>query len=275
LADPRHQRRQKATEILRDAINDDRSDSIEETVRRYETAVTQAVDVIGSTCRAATSLKQALLQAKGSRPISDAELNALRDRVEQICETLVFAPMMEAEMPIGFPAPTPVGEIEVKQYPAYRMAKTDSGEASGFWTLFSHIKRNKIAMTTPVEMSYQAIAVEPTQRSMAFLYGQPSLGETGSEGSVEVLDVPPQTVISVGLRGARTQQKVVAAQRQLTNWLKVNATSYRPAGQLRVMGYNSPFVATSRQYFEVQLPINRQPAQATEDDLPRDFELSN
>ena len=36
-----------------------------------------------------------------------------------------FKPIKEAEMPKGFPGYTPVGKIEVKQYPAYRKA---SGE---------------------------------------------------------------------------------------------------------------------------------------------------
>ena len=47
-----------------------------------------------------------------------------------------FQPIKEAEMPKGFPGYTPVGQIEVKQYPAYRKAST-SGLAE-FWTLFQH-----------------------------------------------------------------------------------------------------------------------------------------
>jgi hypothetical protein len=126
LADPRHQRRQKAAEILRDAINDDKTNAIAETVRRYETAVTQAVGVIGSSCRAANALKQALLQAKETRPIADAELKALRDRIGQICETLAFAPMMEAEMPksglsttnysAGWPATRPLRKADTLRF---------------------------------------------------------------------------------------------------------------------------------------------------------------
>ena len=70
-----------------------------------------------------------------------------------------FQPIVEAPMPAGFPEYTPVGQIEVKPYPTYRMAKADGG--SSFWTLFSHIKKNKIAMTAPVkqEVSSEKIAM--------------------------------------------------------------------------------------------------------------------
>ena len=59
----------------------------------------------------------------------------------------------EAPLPDGFPTYTPVGEIEVKRYPAYRKAETTGGVA--FWTLFQHIKTAGISMTAPVEMTYE------------------------------------------------------------------------------------------------------------------------
>ena len=79
-----------------------------------------------------------------------------------------FHPIKEAEMPKGFPDYTPVGQIEVKHYPAYRRA-TASGMAE-FWTLFKHIKQNHVAMTAPVEMDYgDLLAQKPAERSMSFL----------------------------------------------------------------------------------------------------------
>ena len=33
-----------------------------------------------------------------------------------------FQPIKEAEMPKGFPTYTPVGQVEIKKYPAYRKA---------------------------------------------------------------------------------------------------------------------------------------------------------
>ena len=61
-----------------------------------------------------------------------------------------------AALPEGFPDPTPAGEIQIKRYPAYRLArsKMSGADSVAFWTLFLHIKKNEIAMTAPVEMTY-------------------------------------------------------------------------------------------------------------------------
>ena len=83
-----------------------------------------------------------------------------------------FQPIKEAEMPKGFPGYTPVGQIEVKQYPAYRKAST-SGMAE-FWTLFAHIKQNSVTMTAPVEMDYgDPRSGKNAEHSMSFLYERP------------------------------------------------------------------------------------------------------
>ena len=65
-----------------------------------------------------------------------------------------FKPIKEAELPKGFPTYTPVGTIEVKQYPAARLVQAKSGGDSGFWRLFMHIKSHDVAMTAPVQMEY-------------------------------------------------------------------------------------------------------------------------
>lgn len=59
----------------------------------------------------------------------------------------------EAKLPKDFPPPGPVGQIIVKDYPAYRLARVRSGKegVSGgpnamFNPLFNHIKRNDIPM---------------------------------------------------------------------------------------------------------------------------------
>ncbi len=167
-----------------------------------------------------------------------------------------FEPIMEAELPQGFPGPTPVGQIKVKRYPSYRMAQVGTEQGNAFWTLFRHISRQGIAMTTPVQMDYDTTeAAEPRRRSMAFLYGSPDLGSPGADGRVRVVDVPPMTVVSIGVRGATTPQKVIAARDQLLGWLAVNRAAYLPDGPMRVLGYNSPFVPAKRRYFEVQIPV--------------------
>lgn len=166
-----------------------------------------------------------------------------------------FQPIKEAEMPRGFPAPTPVGEIEVKEYPAYRRA-TASG-LGDFWTLFRHIQQNDIAMTAPVEMDFgDSNAERSGKRSMSFLYERPDQGSTGKQGRVEVVDVEAATVVSVGCRGQQTNAAVAEARARLLKWLDEN-DAYVPVGPLRVMGYNSPFVPRDKNFFEVQIPVDR------------------
>jgi hypothetical protein len=122
--------------------------------------------------------------------------------------------------------------------------------------LFRHIKTEGIAMTAPVQMDYEASASQdPAQRSMAFLYGSPDLGQPVAAGAVRVEDVPAAMVLSTGVRGNRTPAKVRIARDQLLDWLSANAERYAPRGELRVMGYNSPFVPAARRYYEVQIPV--------------------
>ena len=165
-----------------------------------------------------------------------------------------FTPILEAKLPEGFPGTTPVGAIEVKHYPEYRKA-TSSGR-SAFWTLFRHIQRNGISMTAPVELTYAGDdAQQPREQSMAFLYGSRALGEPGQAGSVDVVDVPAATVVSIGVRGPRTEESFLDAYDQLQAWLQERESQYAVAGPPRVMAYNSPFVPRNRQFFEVQIPI--------------------
>lgn len=165
-----------------------------------------------------------------------------------------FKPVIEAELPEGFPGYTPVGKIEVKQYPKYRKAET-SGKVA-FWTLFSHIKENQIAMTAPVEMTLTADKANQLQeQSMAFLYGKADQGTLGKKGPVTVVEVPQMTVVSIGIRGPRSDAILADAQDRLTKWLAENKEQYAESGAARLMGYNSPFVTKNKQFFELQIPI--------------------
>lgn len=197
------------------------------------------------------------------------------DAAKELAETLdarrqdlLFQPFIEAELPVGFPAPTPVLEVELKSYPGYRLARTAMSGTRGnaaFWKLFAHIQSNEIAMTAPVEMTYDAQSRELAGLSMAFLYGNTAIGETGADGLVEVIDVEPQQVLSIGCRGRTSEGRIQAARRQLDEWLAEHA-DYVANGPLRAMGYNSPMVPDKRAYFEVQIPVRRveRPTQSSE-----------
>eukprot|EP00752_Nemacystus_decipiens_P016622 g14862.t1 len=164
----------------------------------------------------------------------------------------------EAPLPEGWPELTPVGEIEVKSYPVYRAAVIDDGTNGSqngmFRPLFNHIQREDIAMTAPVEMTYDG----EEQSSMAFLYRNPEMGSLGSDTDdqrVVVIDIPRQTAVSIGVRGRYNTDNYNEALAELNAWLEENKDQWRAAGEPRLLGYNSPFVPGSMRYGEVQVPI--------------------
>ena len=172
----------------------------------------------------------------------------------------------EAKLPAGFPSPGRVGDIIVREYPAYRMARIQRGEGGVkgrpnvmFRPLFNHIKRNDIPMTAPVEMGYPE-HVEPSEgaTSMAFLYGEPSWGTSGTDAAdqrVVVEDVPAMTVVSIGVRGGYTNANFEKAIGRLNAWVQQRAGQVRIIGPPRYLAYNSPFVLGFLKYGEVQLPV--------------------
>lgn len=167
----------------------------------------------------------------------------------------------EAPVPEGWPALTPVDEIRVKQYPAYRAAVIATDQDKGgsdngmFRPLFNHIKSKDIAMTAPVEMTYDDAG---NADSMAFLYRTPDMGAAGPDAdnpNVKVKDIPAMTALSIGVKGGYTHSRFADAVVQLNAWLAEN-NSYRATGEARYLGYNSPFVFPAyRRYGEVQIPI--------------------
>ncbi|MBM4076397.1 MAG: hypothetical protein FJ267_12250 [Planctomycetes bacterium] len=161
----------------------------------------------------------------------------------------------EADLPKGFPERAALGEIQLKHYPAYRLARAPSSRDGAFLTLFNHIKSNKIEMTAPVEMRFDQVEQAYQQIDMAFLYGQPDWGQLGDAGKgVTVYDIPAMTTVAIGLTGDFNPNfsLYIAA---LESWLARNAADYERDGKVRVMGYNSPFVWKSQRFFEVEIPV--------------------
>lgn len=186
---------------------------------------------------------------------ASAALRAWKLALGKAADLLKFEPVVEAPLPEGFPALTPVGEIRVLNYPAYRLARTEmNGRGNGaFWTLFMHIKKREIAMTAPVETTYDAEGAK--QQTMAFLYRNVRQGRLEAADAVKVVDVPAMTVVSFGMRGDADPRTVADAREKLETWLKAHANEYETDGPLRVMGHNSPFITASKRYHEVQMPI--------------------
>jgi len=203
-------------------------------------------------------VEEILGRVEQSKSNAAASLKEWRAAVTEARDILRFEPLVEAPLPEGFPTPTPVGEIRVQHYPKYRLARTDMTfiEGRAFLTLFNHIQRSEIAMTAPVELTYAVTGDAVLKKSgMSFLYRSTEQGELGVQGKVQVVDIPSQIALSIGIRGAATTERIADAKRRLENWLKTHAKEYEQTAALRVMGYNSPFVSNSKRFTEVQIPV--------------------
>jgi uncharacterized surface protein with fasciclin (FAS1) repeats len=187
-----------------------------------------------------------------ARPAKNAsdEAWALRHVFDRMLDDMAFEPRSEASLPEGFPDPGPVGRVVLKEYPRYRAARAEGGNA--FWTLFRHIKDNDVPMTAPVEMTMDE---SMRQRDMAFLYESSKQGEAGRQGKVDVLDLEPVEVLSIGLRGRRNARMVQRAKAAIEAHLKRHGLE--AAGAWRVLGYNSPMVPARQQFWELQIPVER------------------
>lgn len=173
-----------------------------------------------------------------------------------------------APLPEGFPSPTADGEIEIKQYPAYRSAtvqvKGDLGSASsrGFSPLFRHISSNDISMTAPVEAQYPAATLQANAESqgdtaVSFLYRSLDIVPKAVEQDVQVEDIPPMTVVSFGVKGGYDYGIYTKGIEQLQSWLAVHP-EYSVAGAPRRFFYDGPFIPDALKRSDIQIPVQRQ-----------------
>ena len=244
-------------EKLRNAI--DEANKIKDPKQRLDSLKVASEKVIAS-CKDNLMARDILVKAtKDISKIEDIAKQAdiLRTGLLEVLVILTFKPRVEAPVPTGFPAPTPVGVVEIKKLPVYRMAKVANSGMGGnnFFTLFNHIKKNNIEMTAPVEMTMTEKNGKYTESSMAFLYQETTLGKVGPQGNVAVLDTTECTVVSVGMRGSPSSENIESARRWLLEKIKTTPQAYEIAGELKVMGYNSPFMPEKLRYYEVQLPL--------------------
>ena len=180
------------------------------------------------------------------------------EKVKTIRDRLAFEPLMEAKLPAGFPPYTPVGEVELKQLPAYRVAKVEADDVKAqmamFSQLFFHIQKNNIPMTAPVEIQLATAGDGLTMTGMAFMYESTNQGTLGQDGAVSVIDEAPELAVSIGMRGEMNLIDVQQARAQLEAFIKQNGKLVASGG-LRTMGYNSPRVPDADKYYEVQIPV--------------------
>lgn len=170
------------------------------------------------------------------------------------CTTLTEKPgepsyVAEAPLPQGWPTPGPYNQVSLKSYPRYRAAFTrQKGDSLAFWRLFSHIRKNNIPMTAPVEMGMSEDGLETS--SMAFLYQSGKVGKTGPAGeTVEVRDVPASKALSYTWQGVNSKANILKARQALDASLAAN--NQKPKA-FRLLGYNGPGNPKAKRTWELQ-----------------------
>lgn len=172
-----------------------------------------------------------------------------------------------APLPEGFPPPTPDGKIEVKSYPAYRCAtyhyQGNLAEAANraFYPLYQHISSNQISMTAPVETRYPSSTLETAglldaqgEASVSFLYRGTNIYPAAINNNIQIEDISPMTVVSLGLKGGYSYQNYREGLARLENWLRQHP-EYEIAGSPRRFFYDGPYIPDALKRSEIQVPI--------------------
>ncbi len=172
-----------------------------------------------------------------------------------------------APLPDGFPPPTANGEIEIKQYPDYRAATVQVtgslAEASsrGFSPLFRHISSNDISMTAPVETRYPTATAQggpasEGEAAVSFLYRSPDIVPREVASNIQVEDIPPMTVVSLGIRGGYGFEHYTDGVQQLQAWLSAHP-DYVVSGPPRRFFYDGPYIPDPMKRSDIQIPVQR------------------
>lgn len=157
-------------------------------------------------------------------------------------------PGMAAEE--AFPK-TPVNEIHLRELPAGRwLSASVEGEyfdESGnlFRRLFDYINERDISMTVPVEGGID-------RAEMRFYAGEGAEALEHSD-TVRVVEVPARRVVSIGGKGAYTEENVNAALARLEQWLGQHG--WAEAGAPYAVYWNGPFTPWFLKRFEVHIPV--------------------
>ena len=170
-----------------------------------------------------------------------------------------------APLPEGFPPPTADGQIEVKSYPAYRSAtyratgELATAEDRAFSPLYQHISSNEISMTAPVETRYPSSTIEAAndetgEAQVSFLYRSTDIYPKEIANNILVEDMPPMTVVSLGLVGSYSYQSYQEGLARLKDWLKQHS-EYEVVGVPRRFFYDGPYMPDGFKRSEIQIPV--------------------
>ncbi|MBD2256103.1 heme-binding protein [Pseudanabaena sp. FACHB-2040] len=170
-----------------------------------------------------------------------------------------------APLPEGFPPPSADGSIEIKQYPEYRAATVqvtgdlEYAPSRGFTPLFRHISSNDISMTAPVETRYptamlQAGSASEGDASVSFLYRSLDIVPQEVAQNIQIEDIPPMTVVSLGMRGGYGLDTYTSGIQRLQDWL-VEHPNYEVVGPPRRFFYDGPFIPDTLKRSDLQIPV--------------------
>ena len=156
----------------------------------------------------------------------------------------------EAPLPVGWPAPGPYDKVTEKTYPKYRAAVTKGSTGMSFWTLFSHIKKEEIPMTSPVEMKMEKKGEKMEKVNMAFLYQTTEVGKAGADGKkIEVKDIETSKALSYAWMGSDSKEQIEKAQKAIEAELTKKGLK---AESFRMLGYNGPGTPRKKHTYELQ-----------------------
>ncbi len=182
--------------------------------------------------------------------ISLGTLNALPDIDKANIEKQAPKYIAEAPLPKGWPAPGSFYKVTEKKFPAYRAAYTKgSFQGFAFMRLFKHIQRNKIPMTSPVEMDMNKKENSLNMEAMGFLYQNTEVGKTGMDGKkIEVRDIPAMQTLSYTWQGKNNSKNLDMARSALELELQKHG---KKTDDFRVLGYNGPGVSNDKKTWEM------------------------
>jgi hypothetical protein len=93
---------------------------------------------------------------------------------------------------------------------------------------------------------------------MSFLYRTADMGETGTDGRVQVVDTEPVIMLALGMNGPYRLASVRTGLKRLHDWLAAqDQWEAVPGADPRALYYNDPSVPDRRKWMEVQIPIHR------------------
>lgn len=168
----------------------------------------------------------------------------------------------EAPLPEGFPPPSEPGKVVEKTYPILRSYSATG--AGAFMKCFGYLSVKQHKMTAPVVMECKPDA-DPSKHHpgdemplpierMHFLLEKNSLDSPKVLGPIRVSDMPAMRVLSIAFRGDSTPEAVKKGQAAIESRLK-EMPGIERAGEYRILGYNSPMLERSKNFWELQLPI--------------------